>query len=570
MQIKFLLALMVLLVSPSEVRSQSNQTSTVELNHVYVVLDTQTFHGLLASEFLQQSFAATDTGLPDFKKPEATSQSLYVRGKNTYLELLGPDNKFKQPQGKIGIAFSVEAAGALSHIEAELEAQKMKPARFTQQWTGGPKSVDWFDAVYTTKSSESNLTWWISETSPKFLAALYPDRLNLHGKIERKSFLESVYQPQKLLRDINSITLRMPSGKLQAFTESMKVLGYQVARYNNRIQLHGSSLTLNLKDAGEERSVSLQSIGFAANPSVSNRITEVISPEFAVHIDAGGQGQIAFGPTKGIVRHPDSVRREDCFAIESLPKELQKLSKKILLDALDSEALYTIVGGIKPVSEGFHSFFIEATEPDGDELARIERAMTAWQCGGCFEAGILPFDHLFDGKRYVSAWIAKRSSLAGAVRNEEAWFTKMGLTENTSAQAALLAIERSSSREDRWRGFGLLFGYPKDAIDFFVLAGTHQATTGEFVERDFRNFPTHDRKTGGFVYAVPKLSPESESELAVREKVESILAEYRAHRKLKIVKDDAEQVVELIRDLLTMERAGVTQAMQCRRLSNQN
>lgn len=124
----------------------------------------------------------------------------------------------------------------------------------------------------------------------------------------------------------------------------------------------------------------------------------------------------------------------------------------------------------------------------------------------------------------------------------------MGLTENTSALAALLAIERSSKREDRWRGFGLLFGYPKDAIDFFVLAGTHQATTGEFVERDFRNFPTHDRKTGGFVYAVPKLSPESESELAVRKRVESILAEYRAHRNLKIVKDDPEQVVELIRD----------------------
>ena len=275
----------------------------------------------------------------------------------------------------------------------------------------------------------------------------------------------------------------------------------------------------------------------------------LFSPKFGVDGQEHGQGQIASATTEGIERHPDSVRREDCFAIENLPEDLQSLSKKILLDALDSESLYTIVGNIKPVSEGFHSFFIEAENPDGDEIERIERALSVWKCGDCFEAGILPFDHLFDGKRYVSAWIANRSSLSAKVRNEHKWFARMGLTENTSAQAALLTIERSSSREDRWRGFGLLFGYPKPAIEFFVLAGTHQATTGEFVERDFRHFPTHDQKTGGFVYAVPKLCPESESELAVRNKVEAILAEYRKHRKPKIINDDPELVVELIRDL---------------------
>ncbi|MEM9827026.1 MAG: hypothetical protein AAF958_10580 [Planctomycetota bacterium] len=54
-----------------------------------------------------------------------------------------------------------------------------------------------------------------------------------------------------------------------------------------------------------------------------------------------------------IKRHEHAVRRDQCFPIKTLSTTSRKLSKQMLLNALDSEALFTFVGDLKPVSEGF-------------------------------------------------------------------------------------------------------------------------------------------------------------------------------------------------------------------------
>ena len=46
------------------------------------------------------------------------------------------------------------------------------------------------------------------------------------------------------------------------------------------------------------------------------------------------------------------VPRQDCFPVERLPQELRQRFAEQLLAALDSLYLYTIVGGLKPTTDG--------------------------------------------------------------------------------------------------------------------------------------------------------------------------------------------------------------------------
>lgn len=246
-------------------------------------------------------------------------------------------------------------------------------------------------------------------------------------------------------------------------------------------------------------------------------------------------------------RHPDAVPRQDCFPLESLSPEDRSLSEKLLLDALDSEALYTLVGQLKPVSEGFFQARFRIDPPDLKQLQSIQRALGGWKCGREIEAGTLVFAKLQQGERYFSAWVANRDSLEEAISRQANFFGTLGLTPSDRAELILLQVERAAESRDRWKGFGHLFGYPDPAVDFFVQAGLHQSETGEFVQRDFRQYPTHSRQEGGFVYAVPKLQSESDTESDLRSKVNRILEDYRQRRDAYVGPGKA-GALELLRD----------------------
>ncbi|MFN7430991.1 MAG: hypothetical protein ACK5TP_10480, partial [bacterium] len=49
--------------------------------------------------------------------------------------------------------------------------------------------------------------------------------------------------------------------------------------------------------------------------------------------------------------------------------------RELLLKALDREALYTLVGGLKPLSTGFWHGKVDLAAPDIAEIARVRRAL---------------------------------------------------------------------------------------------------------------------------------------------------------------------------------------------------
>lgn len=82
------------------------------------------------------------------------------------------------------------------------------------------------------------------------------------------------------------------------------------------------------------------------------------------------------------VYSPARAARCECFPTERLPADLRAKSESLLLKALDSEALYTIIGDLKPMSSGFASFKFSIEKPDLAQIEETRRLLSVWRCGG--------------------------------------------------------------------------------------------------------------------------------------------------------------------------------------------
>lgn len=252
-----------------------------------------------------------------------------------------------------------------------------------------------------------------------------------------------------------------------------------------------------------------------------------------------------------------TVDRNQCFPIEGLSPEKRKPAEELLLKALDSEALFTIVGGVKPMSSGFANFRFDIREPsDGpkrkertDALRSIDdtRAIfETWRCGDNILAEVQHFSRAFDGKRSADAVVFDRAALRKMLVDRSHFFSRWGVTQNTHPLSVLYAVETADATP-RFAGYGYLFGYPDYAVEFFVDAANKEEFTGRFVERSFYSIETFAGKTNRFVYAVPKGHAERSEDAALKKRAEYVLSEYRARRE-RYIGDGKAGVVELLRD----------------------
>jgi hypothetical protein len=176
--------------------------------------------------------------------------------------------------------------------------------------------------------------------------------------------------------------------------------------------------------------------------------------------------------------------RCECFPTERLPADLRPKSEALLLKALDSEELYTIVSGLKPMSSGFASFKFSVEKPDLAMIEETRRLLSVWQCGDQLYADVQHFAAIYnDDKtrekiRFAEAVVFNRTVLAGQIEQYQDYFEPYGITPNAHLMEDLMTIEHSQ-QSYRWRRLGYLFGFPRYAVGFFVAAGEEEQRTGK-------------------------------------------------------------------------------------------
>ncbi|HAW96863.1 MAG TPA: hypothetical protein DCX60_11345, partial [Phycisphaerales bacterium] len=185
----------------------------------------------------------------------------------------------------------------------------------------------------------------------------------------------------------------------------------------------------------------------------------------------------------------------------------------------------------KPMSNGIWQESFELENLDLTELRQVRRALAALR-NDVWYADVQVFDNADDGERRAQAFVVHRDALARMIERHESFWSPWGITPCTHP-AEIVAIVDRMPKSDRWRGYGHLFGYPDDAVDFFVRAGI-AAEDGREIgpgkDREFMQIPTRAADTGRFTYAVPIDHVPTSVDRALRKNAGIILAAYERRR----------------------------------------
>jgi hypothetical protein len=221
-------------------------------------------------------------------------------------------------------------------------------------------------------------------------------------------------------------------------------------------------------------------------------------------------------------------------ATKEAPESDDALLERVVLAMLDGEALYTVAGGLKPVSSGFWSADIDVAQPDLTEVARVQRLLGGLRgVDEALEFGVMSFAQAHDGKRAAQAWVSHRGALAAALEAHSEFFAPLGVGPHLEADEILAIVERLP-RLERFRGYGYLFGYPDYAVEFFVAAAAEEERSGELPPREFAHVATHAAETHRFVWAVPSGHSENAADRELRRRAAPVLERYRALRERHI------------------------------------
>lgn len=242
---------------------------------------------------------------------------------------------------------------------------------------------------------------------------------------------------------------------------------------------------------------------------------------------------------------PQGVPRAECFPFERLTVDERAKAEALLLKALDSEALYTIVGNIKPMSSGFGFIKFPIKQIDLEQLAERRRILATWRCGETLDADVQMFARTFNGERSFDSIVLNLPLVRRMVKEKQTFFRRWGITPNTTPSTIVMTIETDETSA-RNIGYGYLFGYPDYAVNFFGEAMDAEERTGVFVTRDFISIPTVEGERR-FVWAVPKNYVEADVDRAYRERAAHVLLTYKERRERFIGKGKA-GAVALLRD----------------------
>ena len=208
------------------------------------------------------------------------------------------------------------------------------------------------------------------------------------------------------------------------------------------------------------------------------------------------------------------------------------LADSLAKEILENEGLYTVMGGLKPMSTVMQfGFEIDTVTQEYLDEIKVNRKLNELNNAiGLLENdiigfAILPFKAVHGDKRIFQINVYHKQSVRDLIVAKSSFFLKRGILPEMLFSQIITMVEFGDSSE-RFRAYGYLFGYPDHAVDFFVEASESYKNTKEFVERDFFQIPVPSKVDGHFVYAVPKGYEPQEIDLGIRELAGKLLDSY--------------------------------------------
>jgi Family of unknown function (DUF5829) len=221
----------------------------IYLNHLFVVLDSETYAAMVNNTLLRQQFAPSVVRTT--ARTDITYTGLYFFGKHTYIELFDAKDSPSGKHADSAIAFGVEQPGALAAIQAASQGELGKVVQIQRPYEG--RQIPWFSMASSSETKAgSPLSLWLMEYDPEYLHQFYPQLavgsappvdITRAGALTRmRSTLPPVRDP--LLEDVFEITVAADSVASAQLSQMAKVLGLAESRSGTTTTLEGTDFSI--------------------------------------------------------------------------------------------------------------------------------------------------------------------------------------------------------------------------------------------------------------------------------------------------------------------------------------
>jgi hypothetical protein len=150
---------------------------TASLNHLYRVVDAQTYDAIRSSSWIGAHFAPRDERTTT--RPDWTYAGVYLYGRHTYVEFFedGPQG----PAGYTGLALALRRVGDTTAVEAAWRNTlgATRTALVDRPTSDG--GVPWFHLACADPDRRDGLHLWSMEYHPQFLHRWHPDLTAARG-----------------------------------------------------------------------------------------------------------------------------------------------------------------------------------------------------------------------------------------------------------------------------------------------------------------------------------------------------------------------------------------------------
>lgn len=241
------------------------------------------------------------------------------------------------------------------------------------------------------------------------------------------------------------------------------------------------------------------------------------------------------------------------FLFAQVSEEVLHLADSLAKETLEKEGLFTVLGGLKPISTVEHfQFPIDTTTKNllSPEKASLQIQMLHESLKLLSDENIgfaiVPFKAVFGDSRSFQILVYNKNNVQRTIQTYPEFFIKRGILNVTDPLSLLMMVE-FEEKIDRFRAYGYLFGYPTHAVDFFVESARHEETIGEFVKRSFFQIPVASSETGRFVYALPENQEPSTADFELKRKAGEILETYKRIRDEQLALENDYPFLELLK-----------------------
>ncbi|MCY3771595.1 MAG: DUF5829 family protein [Gemmatimonadetes bacterium] len=218
----------------------------VYLNHLLIFLDTDTYHSIGASGFLNEHFACSEERTTHDQATGMSWTGRYYYGRDTYFEFMNPDRTSWAPRD--ALAFGIEQEGGSEELAGRLERELTRDITlFKRKRRFRGQDVPWFWTVDIPRKDGARLISWVMEYDPVFLNRWTPDLppekpdAGTAG-IARSGFLTRYRSaigdelPNRLFRDITSVTVTLPPDEADLLEAELGVYGYVATKLDSPVE----------------------------------------------------------------------------------------------------------------------------------------------------------------------------------------------------------------------------------------------------------------------------------------------------------------------------------------------